>query len=57
MSELDVAKVFSVRRGTFSDYQRFCQEEGMRMEQSKPVRVLSGKKQISFFESAGRREQ
>jgi hypothetical protein len=57
MNELDAAKVFSVRRGTFNDYQRFCQEEGMRMEQSKLVRVLSGKKQIAFFESAGRREQ
>ena len=57
MNELDPAKVFSVPRGTFSDYQRFCQQEGMRMEQSKPVRVLSGKKQIAFFESAGRQEQ
>ena len=57
MNELDSARVSSVRKGTFSDYQRFCQEEGMRMEQAKPVRVLNGKKQIAFFESAGRQER
>lgn len=56
MHELDSAKVFSVRRGTFSDYQRFCQGEGMRMEQSKLIRVLKGKSQIEFFRAEGRQE-
>ena len=57
MNELESAKVFSVRKGTFSDYQRFYQEEGMRMEQAKPIRVLNGQKQIAFFEKAGRQER
>lgn len=57
MNELESAKVFSVRKGTFSDYQRFCQEEGMRMEQAKLIRVLNGQKQIAFFEEAGRQER
>ena len=56
MNELDSARVFSVPKGTFSEYQRFCQKGGKRMEQSKPVRVLNGKEQIAFFESAGRKE-
>ena len=57
MNELDCAKVSCVRSGTFSEYQRFCQEEGMRMEQSKLIRVLNGKKQIAYFEAAGRQER
>jgi hypothetical protein len=56
-NELDCPKVYTVRKGTFSDYQRYCQDEGMRMEQSKLIRVLNKKEQIAYFESAGRRER
>ena len=57
MNELDRATVIGVRKRTFSDYQRFCQQEGMRMEQAKPVRVLNGREQIEFFEAAGRQKR
>ena len=52
MNELDGAEVYRVPEGTFGDYQQYCEKNGMRMEQAKPIRVLTGKEQISFFEKA-----
>ena len=46
-----------MRKGTFSDYQRYCQDEGMRMEQAKLIRVLNKKEQIEYFKAAGRQEK
>ncbi len=57
MNELACAEAFSVPEGTFSDYQESRREKGTRTEQAKPVRVLSTKEQIAFFESARRRER
>ena len=52
MHELACAEVFRVRKDTFSEYQHFRQAKGARMEQSKPVRVLTRDDQIAFFHAA-----
>ena len=52
MNELDSAEARRVPAGTFREYQQHCIQSGMRMEQSKPVRVLTGTDQIRFFEAA-----
>ena len=52
MHELACAEVFRVRKDTFSEYQHFRQAKGARMEQSKPVRVLTRDNQIAFFNAA-----
>ena len=54
---MDTTKVPAIPEGTFSDYQESRREKGTRTEQAKPVRVLSTKEQIAFFESARRRER
>jgi len=52
MHELACAEVFRVRQDTFSEYQYFCQAKGARMEQAKPIRVLTREDQIAFFNAA-----
>ena len=41
MNELACAQVFRVRKETFGEYQHYRQAKGMRMEQSKLIRVLT----------------
>ena len=52
MNELACAQVFRVRKETFGEYQHYRQAKGMRMEQSKLIRVLTRDDQIAFFEAA-----